>query len=144
MSFEKTNPKILLLFPVPWTTPCWPYLPLAVGGRVTENQGHRLPERIRKTAASSLITAACSFNTLLPRSIGTENSSLLKDSSWLTGFVYTSNPWSLRQSSIRSSCRRCFCGSPFLLHTIVLSYILYIYKRNLKESHHIMKETRAQ
>jgi hypothetical protein len=30
-------------------------------------------------------------------------------SSWLAGIDCTSNPRSLRQSSVRSSCRRCFC-----------------------------------
>ena len=63
---------------------------------------HRLREQERNTAASS-------FNTLHPCPIGPKKASLLNSSSQLAGIVCTSNPWSLRQSSSRSSCSRCFC-----------------------------------
>jgi hypothetical protein len=56
-----------------------------------------------------LNAAPSSFNTLHPCPIGPKKASFLNSSPWLPGII--SNPWSLRQSSIRSSCRRCFCGS---------------------------------
>ena len=51
------------------------------------------------------------LNTLHRCPIGPKKASLLNSSSWLAGIVCTSNPWSLRQSSIRSSCRRCFLAT---------------------------------
>jgi hypothetical protein len=42
--------------------------------------------------------------------IGPKKASLLNSSSWLAGILCTSNPFSLKQYSISSSCRRCFCG----------------------------------
>ena len=57
-----------------------------------------------------LSTAASSFNTLHRRPIGPKKASLLNSSSQLADIVCISNPWSLRQSSIRSSCKRCLCG----------------------------------
>jgi hypothetical protein len=44
--------------------------------------------------------------------IGPKKASLLNSSSWLADIVCTSNPCSLRQSSIRSSCRRWGCTDP--------------------------------
>lgn len=40
--------------------------------------------------------------------IGLKKASLLNSSSWLAGIIHTNNPWSFRQSSIRSSCRTWF------------------------------------
>jgi hypothetical protein len=57
-----------------------------------------------------LNTAASSFNTLHPHPISPKKASLINSSFWLAGTVCISNPWSPRCSSIRSSCRRCFCG----------------------------------
>jgi len=63
-----------------------------------------------------LNTAVSSFNILHPCPIGPKKASPLNSSSQSAAIVCTSSPWSLRQSSIRSSCRRCFCGcmAPFL------------------------------
>jgi hypothetical protein len=57
-----------------------------------------------------LNTLISSFNTLHPCPIGPKKSSLLNSSFWLADIVYISNLWSLRQSSIRSSCRKCLCS----------------------------------
>lgn len=60
-----------------------------------------------------LNTTAGSFNTVNtvhPRPIGPKKVSVLNSSSWLAGIVYASNPWSLRQSLVKSSCRRCLWG----------------------------------
>ena len=57
-----------------------------------------------------LNAAASSFNTLLLLPIGPKKVYLLNSSSQLSGTVFSSNPWSLRQSSISSSCRRWFCS----------------------------------
>jgi hypothetical protein len=51
--------------------------------------------------------------------IGPKKISMLNSSSWLTGIVCTSNPCSLRQSSVGFFSRRCFCGwvaGPQCLH----------------------------
>ena len=56
----------------------------------------------------TLLQAPLIPSTRIP--IGPKKASLLNSSSWLAGIICTSNRWSLRQSSIRSSCRRCFCG----------------------------------
>jgi hypothetical protein len=53
---------------------------------------------------------ASSFNTLHLCPIGPKKASLLNSSSQLAGIVCINNPWSLRKSSIRSSCKRCLCG----------------------------------
>jgi hypothetical protein len=58
-----------------------------------------------------LNAVASSFNILRPCSIGPKKASLLNSSSRLAGIVCASNPWYLGLSSIRSSCRRCPCGS---------------------------------
>jgi hypothetical protein len=57
-----------------------------------------------------LSTAASSFNTLHLHPIGPKKASLLNSRSWLAGIVCVSKPWSLREFSIRSSCRRCLYG----------------------------------
>ena len=76
-----------------------------------------------------LSTAASSFNTLHLHPIGPKKASLLNSSSWLAGIVCTSNPWSLRQSSIRSSCRRCFCSCtvPSIYIEAALLFLLHIH-----------------
>ena len=76
---------------------------------MVKSQGHRLWEKVRNALASSLNTAASSFNTLHLCPIGPKKVSPLNSSSRLAGIVCI-NPWSLRKSSIRSSCRRCLCG----------------------------------
>jgi hypothetical protein len=82
---------------------CQPYLPLGVGGEVLQSQGHS-KSRWEMPQQASLKTATSSFSTLHSRPIGPKKASLLNSSFQLSGIVCTSNPWSLRQSSIRSSC----------------------------------------
>ena len=78
-------------------------------------------------AASSCEHCSNSFNTLHPCPIGPKKVSILNSSSWLASIICTSNPCSLRQLWVTSSCRRCFCrckapsvyieaASPFRLH----------------------------
>jgi hypothetical protein len=45
----------------------------------------------------------------------------------LAGIVYTSNPWSLRQFLIRSSCSRCFrcCTGPDVYIEVAPLFPLY-------------------
>lgn len=38
---------------LPWSTHSWPYLPLGVGGEVSQSQGHRLQEQVRNAVAGS-------------------------------------------------------------------------------------------
>lgn len=115
--------KTTSLSRVPWLFIVWLCLPLGVGGEVTWSQCHRLWEQVRNTSASS-------FNTLHPCPIGAKKASLLNSTSWLAGISCASNPWSLRQSSIRSSRRGAFATArspcvyiemapPFLLHCMV-------------------------
>lgn len=63
-----------------------------------------------KPQQAHLNTVASSFNTLHLHPTGPKQASLVNSSSQLAGIVCASNPWSLRQSSIRSSCRRCLSG----------------------------------
>ena len=72
-----------------------------------------------------LNTAASSFNTLHPHPIGPKKASLLNSSSWLAGIICTSNPCSLRQSSIRSSCTRCFCEVPGVYREVAPTFLLH-------------------
>jgi hypothetical protein len=61
--------------------------------------------------------------------IGPKKASLLNRSSWLAGIVCTSSPCSLRQSLIRSFCRRCFCScmTPWRLHRNRCSYVFLLH-----------------
>ena len=63
-----------------------------------------------------LNTVSSSYNNLPLCPFGPKKVSLLNNSSRLDDIVYLNNPWSLRQSSIRSSCRRCFCDCTFPCH----------------------------
>nr|BAE21444.1 unnamed protein product [Mus musculus] len=58
-----------------------------------------------------LNAAASSINTLTQCSTGPKKASLLNCNSRWTDIVWASNPWSLRQSSIRSFYRRFFTAA---------------------------------
>ena len=97
-----------------WSTH-WPTLPALGGWRcgnaepmtLTLGAGEKHPKQ------AHLNTTASSFNTGHLCFIGSKKASLLNSSSWLAGIVCISNPWSPRQSSIRSSFRRCLgCTAP--------------------------------
>ena len=86
----------------------WPYLLLGFGGELVQSMtdsGSRWEtvQLVWTLLPAPLIPSTCVL-------IGPKKASLLNSSSWSAGIVCTTNPWSLRQSSIRSSGRKCFCG----------------------------------
>jgi hypothetical protein len=93
-----------MVLPVPWTTWC-STLPALGSWRWGGADSHSRWEMPQK---AHLLQAP--FHTLHQQHpTGPQKASLLNCSSRLAGIVCVSNPWSLRQSSIRSSCRRCGC-----------------------------------
>jgi hypothetical protein len=77
----------------------------------SQSQLHRLQEQVRNAGASSSEHCSKLFNTLCLCPIGPKKAAFLNSSFWLAGIVCASNPWSLRQCSISSSCRGRFWGS---------------------------------
>ena len=89
----------------------WPYLLFGVWKWGSMEWIAQAPGAGKKPPQQAHLNAAgSSINTLHPYPIGSKKASCLNISSQLAGIVCFSNLWSLRQSSIRSSCRRCLCG----------------------------------
>jgi hypothetical protein len=119
------HPSVLSQFPLAHSAPTalWcclcsgllttqPYLPLGVVGAVAQSQRHRIQEQVRNAAASSSGHCCKLLKYLHPHPHWSQEG--IYSSSQLAGIVRTSTPWPLRQSSIRSSCRGCFCTAPAL------------------------------
>lgn len=93
----------------------WPYLLFGVWKWGSMEWIAQAPGAGKKPPQQAHLNAAgSSINTLHPYPIGSKKASCLNISSQLAGIVCFSNPWSFRQPSIRSSCRRCFysCVGP--------------------------------
>lgn len=89
-----------------------PYLLLAVGSELAQSQQGRLRVQVRTTANSSehgctLLTPSTHVPIVPKNSI---TASLLNSSSGLASILCISNLWLLKQLSIRSSFKRCFCS----------------------------------
>ena len=94
------------LLSVPWTTCCLT-LPALGGWR----WGSLESKTQTPGAGESLSEHCCKVHKYLPPvPMGPKKASFLNSSSQLAGIVFISNPWSLRQSSIRSFRRRCLCS----------------------------------